>query len=138
MNTKQQKQVESLIKKASESQDSLIALQFSQAACNVSNALAQLQNINLQHKKYEPAPEKQPFGDFAVIGEGVGGAFESRSDAVNAYCLGNKKLYISIEYAEKMASTIRRVINAADDGNYSVILTPELREELGARLDELK
>jgi hypothetical protein len=39
------KEVESLVKKAAEAEDSNDALQFSQAACNAANAMACLRNI---------------------------------------------------------------------------------------------
>lgn len=42
--------VELLIEKAANTDDSVEALQFSQAACNAANAMAQLQNVERQSK----------------------------------------------------------------------------------------
>jgi len=50
MNETVAKQVEALIKKASEAQDSQDSMRFSQAACNAANALITLKNaLNLFH-----------------------------------------------------------------------------------------
>jgi hypothetical protein len=50
------KEVESLVKKAEQSQEPLAALQFSQAACNAANAMACLSNI----PKPKPKPTATP------------------------------------------------------------------------------
>lgn len=78
--------------------------------------------------------------DFAVFGAGYSGTYSTRADALTTL-ENNKnqgKIYIKLDYAEKMAQAIKRVIIACDAEHLDAHLPLGLRRELGECLDALR